>query len=264
VSDPEAIAAGGRGPLLVYGVVPAGYRGRLRSPGVRGHTGFETVVHGQIAAVVSFLETATDATPSDLRAYLAVLEEIMSDTTVLPMRFGMAFDGPEEVVAELLAPREPLLTELLGRMDGLVEIRVRATYREAPVLEELLLNHADLRELQRRIQGRPEDATYYERIELGRRVADGMTRLGHRDAEVIESRLGRRSEAVAKGEPPAQRQVTNSSYLVARSKESRFLEAVESLRRDLGERLDLRASEAMPPFSFVDMELGMAATGSGR
>jgi hypothetical protein len=251
------------GPRLVYGVVRGDYGATPRSVGVEGHIRFDTVVHGGVAAVTSVLTRSGDATPDDLRAYLGVLGAIMEQTTVLPMRFGMVFDGPEEVASQLLAPREAALAALLRRMEGMVEMRVRATYREAQVLQELLDQRADLAKLQRRVRGRPEDATYYERIELGRRVADAMTELGRRDAGVIEGSLGRWSEAVSPGDPPFQRQVSNASYLVDRANVARFLADVDRLRDEVG-RLQLRASEAMPPFSFVDMELDTAGAGSGR
>ena len=82
------------------------------------------VEHGALAAVVADHE-APDPTPEALRRHETVVEALMDEGPVLPMRFGSTTDD----VASLLAGREAELRAALERVRGAVELGVRARER---------------------------------------------------------------------------------------------------------------------------------------
>ncbi len=249
------------GMRLVYGIVSARSDPQVRVSGVTGHSAFDTIAHGRVAAVTSVVREVREATPDDLRSYLGVLDDVLAATTVLPMRFGVVFDSAEAVVDELLSPNAPAFEELLSRMDALVEMRVRAVYREDAALAAILEARADLLRRQRELEALPEDATYFERIEFGRALAEAMSAMARRDGAAIEARLTDRSVDVAPGELPEGRRVTTTSYLVERRTVQPFLGEVDRIRTRYGDLLDLRAIGPMPPFSFVDLRMEPANAG---
>jgi len=79
------------------------------------------VRHGALAAVVADHE-APAPTPEALRRHEAVVEGLMGDGPLLPMRFGSVSDD----VATLLAERHDELVAALERVRGAVELGVRA------------------------------------------------------------------------------------------------------------------------------------------
>ncbi len=243
------------GLRLVYGIVRSGFDAEPDVSGVTGHRAFDVIEHRRVAAVASIVNEAFDATPDDLRAHLAVLDDLMGRTTVLPMRFGTLFDSQLHVVDLLLAPSEPLFAKLLDRLEGLVEMRLRAVYREEEVLAAIVRSDPVIRRRQERIRALPQDATYYDRIELGRALAEAMTAMGRQDASEIEARMAQFSVQVAAGDPPSERRVTNASFLVARQDLGAFGKEAERLAEELGDRLDIRTIGPMPPFSFADLRL---------
>ena len=246
----------GRSPRLVYGIVPAGSGVEPAVSGVTVHRGFDVVEHRRVGALASIVPGPFDATPDDLRAHLAVLDDVMERTTVLPMRFGVVLDSPRAVIDELLAPGESLFADLLSRMRGLVEMRVRAVYREDQVLAEILRDHPELRRRHEALRGLPQDATYFERIELGRSLAEAMSAKARRDAQWVHQRVAELALDVSPGEPPAERRVTTASFLVRRRDTGSFVREVERIAKDAGGVLDIRAVGPMPPFSFVDLQIG--------
>jgi gas vesicle protein GvpL/GvpF len=80
------------------------------------------VRHGALAAVVADHE-APEPTPEALRRHETVVEGLMGDGPLLPMRFGSVTDD----VAGLLAAREEELLAALERVRGAVELGVRGT-----------------------------------------------------------------------------------------------------------------------------------------
>ena len=248
---------------LVYGIVSARSHPDVQVSGVTGHVAFDTVAHRRVAAVTSVVREQREATPDDLRAYLAVLDDVMATTTVLPMRFGVMFESAEAVVEELLEPNAPTFQELLARMRGLAEMRVRAVYRVDEALTSIMETRADLRRRRRLLDTLPEDASYFDRIELGRALADAMSAMARRDGALIEGRLAELSVDMEPGDQPEGQRVSTASYLVDGRGVQALRREVDTIRDQFGDLLDIRAIGPMPPFSFVDLEIQPAHVGSG-
>jgi hypothetical protein len=111
--------------IWVYAVCD---RPELALPEVRALCGarLESVAEGSLLAVVSRHEHAP-AGPAlhALRAHERVVEALMADRAVVPMRFGTRLSGDGCLRAGLGARRERLL-EALDRVRGRVELAVRA------------------------------------------------------------------------------------------------------------------------------------------
>jgi Gas vesicle synthesis protein GvpL/GvpF len=118
--------------IWVYAVCD---RPDLPPPGVPGlaDAPLERIAAGPLVAVFSRHGQAPDEPGLDsLLAHERVVESLMSDRAVLPMRFGMRLRSADDV-REALAGRGDLLLEALDRVRGRVELAVRATQPAASV-----------------------------------------------------------------------------------------------------------------------------------
>lgn len=89
----------------------------------------QTRVDGIAAVWSSWMQEA--AIPSDtdsLWHQQAVLEALMEDRTLLPLRYGTVLEDAAALTAVLMARHDEWLTAL-GRVEGCVEMAVRATVR---------------------------------------------------------------------------------------------------------------------------------------
>jgi hypothetical protein len=103
--------------------------GVIRVPPVRGRgqARLAAIAHGGLAAVVSRAEPGTDEATNDaLHAHARVVDALMDEHTVLPARFGTCLADPLAVRAALAVKRRRLRAAL-RRVDGCVEIGIRAT-----------------------------------------------------------------------------------------------------------------------------------------
>ena len=236
----------------VYGVTAA----RDALPAVRGigDAELELVVDDELAAVTSPVpdgELAMDT--AAIRAHAAVLEAINVESTVLPMRFGVVMADSDAVRADLLDAHRSELLAQLREFDGKVELKLRASYEEEPLMREIVAGDQDIARLRAELRDAPEDATYYGRIRLGELVADAVERTRVRDGERIVDWLAPHAVAVDVAEPTHERIALNASFLVARTGVERFDEVVDEIGRDQAGRLRLRYSGPFPPHSFVRM-----------
>jgi hypothetical protein len=240
--------------VYVYGVVPAGSDVAIAEPGVAGQR-VELLEHDGVAAVVSsFPADDPRVRRSDLVAHLRALERVFEQATVAPCPFGTVIGSRRGVEEEFLAPRREELRRLLARLDGHVQMNVKAEYDEDGLLREIVSEDREVAAARRRAQ-ELGSAAYYENIRLGELIAERIAQKRAVDAERVAARLsphaadfapdfGDRSELLA----------FKGSFLVRRAQSAAFDAALEELARTDGERLRFEAIGPLPPTAFATLE----------
>ncbi len=120
---------------VVYCILRAtGSRLSRLPPGAIG-ANVTLLTEGKLAAAVSRVpDSAVAINVARVTAYAGVIAALAARRTVLPMRYGCAFASTAQV-REFLRARRPQLTLLLERLDGCVEMGIRAlpAVRDHPV-----------------------------------------------------------------------------------------------------------------------------------
>lgn len=243
-------------PRYVYGVV----RADTARPAVEGIGGaaLELVEAGKVAALTSpVLDDPLEAGRDELFAHAGVLEAAFDQGTVLPMRFGVVFPDTETLREELLEGHRDELTAQLAELAGKVEIAIKGVYHEQAILREIVAENREIAVLRAAIKGKPEAATYQQRIRLGELIAEAFATRQERDSVTLAEVLRPFAAAVVINEPIDERMALNASFLVARDALPAFDRAVDRLGADERDRVRLRYTGPLPPHSFV--ELGAAA-----
>ena len=243
----------------VYGVVRSGASLELPAAGVDGSP-VTRVEHGPIAALVSEApDGPVKANRRNLLAHTEVLQQVVASQCVLPMQFGVVMPSESAVASDLLGAHEDALLEQLATFDRLVEVDLKVTCQEEVLLRVLMKQRPELAELRESIRGRPADATYFERIELGETVAAAMEdKRGELLGETV-ARLEPAALGTEVSEPTHEQMLVNVAFLVERDRLSKFDEQAEALARDFGPDLRCKYVGPLPPFRFVETASGSAA-----
>ena len=243
------------GPVYVYGFVRSG---ALPPSGERGvGDGAVTVVEGDgVAAIVSPVEdTELRLRRRDLHAHLRVIESAFAATTILPCPFGTVVPSSAELEARVLAgAREDLLTGLM-RLDGTVQMNVKATYDEEELLREIVAADPEVAALRQRTRGKG-DAAHFDRLRLGEVVAAHVAERARLDAERLAATLAAHAIDVALEQPEAG-SALRASFLVARTSLDRFDAALEHLAADEQPLLRFEAIGPLPPAAFAAAYAGV-------
>jgi hypothetical protein len=236
----------------VYGIVEAGAPEPTGS-GIRDAP-LRLIEGASAAALVSDLEgEELRLGREEAMAHARVLEDALSRGTILPMRFGVVVADDAEVRERILDGHGPELVAQLERLEGKVELAVRAVYEEDQLMREIVQTHPEIARRREALRGQPEDATYYERIGLGELVADAVERARESDANTILEVLSPLALAVEIGQPGHERVVLNASFLVGRDSVEEFDAALEDLARGQAERIQFKLTGPLPPHSFVEL-----------
>jgi hypothetical protein len=238
-------------PQYVYGIV----EGRAPAPAGSGIGGssLRLIPGDGAAALVSDLEGRELALGrEELLAHAHVLEGALSSGTVLPMRFGVVMEGEDEVRRRLLSAHAEELRAQLERFAEKVEVNIRASYEEPVLMREVLEANPEVARLKQSLQGKPEDATYYERIRLGELVSKAVERMREADSARILEALSPFASDVHVAPPVHERVALNAAFLVERKRLREFDEIVEAFAGGQAGRLHFKYTGPLPPHSFVE------------
>jgi Gas vesicle synthesis protein GvpL/GvpF len=234
----------------VYGVI--GAADDPSSAAGIGGVPVQLIRDGELAALVSDIDRdELQMGREAMTAHARVLEDALAQGTVLPMRFGVIMDDEDMVRRNLLQEHGSELQAQLRELAGKVELRLRASYEEDRLMREAVAHDPEILRVRDSLQGVPEDATYYARIELGERVAAAVERVRQADAETILGELAPLALAVESGDPGHERIALNASFLVERDRMAEFDERVDQIGGAQAGRLRFKYTGPLPPHSFV-------------
>ena len=240
--------------IYVYGVLRRGRRADVAAAGVE-QAPVRGVEHGDLLALVSDLDGTVLAAAREVRAHWAVLDEVARSVTVLPVRFGTVLENDDAVRASLLEPNAERIAELLEVLDGRVQLNVRAHYDEDRLLADIVRASPTVASMRDRIKRLPEQAAYYQRIQLGEAVAGEVARRREADASLALEALEPHAVASLVEEPRGSDGAFALAFLVERGAVDAFGAAVARFREQAGDRLRIRFIGPLPPYGFTDDEL---------
>jgi hypothetical protein len=230
-------------PAYVYGVTWAD--GVLPAAEGVADAAVQAVEHGELAALVSELPSPKiQARRRDLLRHADVLQQAFERQTVVPLGFGTVFASGDDVVSELLEQRYEELVALLQRLDGLVELTVRAFYDEDAVLTEVVRNDPEVAAL----RGRAGHGT---QLQLGEAVAAALAARRNRDADEIVAALSAVAHEVVVEERVAEFEVVRAAFLVERSATDDLDARAEELAQRFGGVIRFKLTGPLPPHHFV-------------
>ncbi|CAO5160737.1 Gas vesicle synthesis protein GvpL/GvpF [Frankia sp. AiPs1] len=178
-------------PVVLYGIVRAGHL--LPGPGVQLGIGsprapLRLVRSGPLAAVVSATADIGEIGEQEAVRHLEILQGLLADGPVLPVRLGTVAPDDSAVRAEVLEPVRDSLPERLDAIEGLVELHLDVGEAEESELAETVgatsLAHAPPpQDLDGRLQLGQQIAELVvaRRTEQAREILDALCPLTHAD-----------------------------------------------------------------------------------
>jgi hypothetical protein len=245
-------------PVYVYGIIPAADAEQWpEMPGLGDPFGtVRTIVQGEIAALVSDLPPdTTPGRPADLEAHRRVLSQAIERGTAIPMRFGIVMDGDDTVRERLLTRHATELSDVLHRLDGQVQMTVRAFYADDALLRDVLAAQPELAQESAALAQRPEAEVRTARVRLGELVAKAVEA---RRAEVESALLSRLSPLAAEvlvDPPSSERVALTAQLLIDRDRRAALDDEIREMGDALKGLLAFRYIGPLAPFSFADLAL---------
>ena len=212
-------------------------------------------LEGLSAVVSRSPEAEYDSTRRNLTAHMRVLETVMADHTIVPIRFGSVAPNEETVYDTLLKPQRDAIRALLAELDGRVEMGLKAFWMEGVLYAEILSARPDIAQLRDKLLGRSPEETYYERVKVGELMDAAVTEKRDREARALLDHIGPLAHRTKQLDALGEQTILNAALLIERSKVDALEERVAQLDGDNGERLLFKLVGPTAPYNFVDLAL---------
>jgi hypothetical protein len=215
-----------------------------------------TVNYMNLAAVVSDSPVMIyEGSRRDMMAHTRVLEEVMRDHSILPVRFGTVAPNEDAIREKVLKRRLGGLVGLFGEVERRVELGIKAFWYEDAIFQEIVAEHEQVRALRDNLLGRPLEETYYDRIRLGEMIESIMWQKRSQDSERILAPLRPLADNTVVNKVITERMVLNAAFLVHRERQTAFDETVKALDEEMGKRLIFKYVGPVPPYNFVSITI---------
>lgn len=236
-------------PTYIYAITPAEHP--LRMDGLQGvgkdGSALRTVSTPTLSAVVSTAPEGLRAKRRDLAAHEAVLEQLMADGAVLPMRFGLV--GPDDdAVTQALEENVGVYTERLKELDGRLEYNLKVTREEEDLLREIIATDDQVRQLNEQTREQPD--AHDAKVRLGELISQRVTSRQSADSDNIVQNLSAYAVGSSVSDPTS-KHFMNVSFLVERNKAAAFSEAVHQDAEQRGDAYTYYLHGPLPAYSFV-------------
>lgn len=231
-----------------------------REPKTFGFSGID----GSAVYLINFRDVAvavTDVGPStyeptreNMLVHTKVLEKLMGDYTVIPMRFGTVCNGNRSI-QEMLERSYSDLKDELRRLTDKIELGVRILWDKDAVVKEIESKGEDLEGLRDRAALLPEAEAQDMKLKIGELVVSVLAKWEKRYVREIYEKLKQLSIDSHVDEPIGIKMILNSSFLVAKEKETEFDRTVSELDEKYGDKLKFKYVGPVPPYNFVSFEV---------
>ena len=246
------------GATYLYAVIPGGESRIFDVAGIGGRSRVYSLVHGDLAAVVSASPRGTyhglqrDEAVGYLVAHQRVVERVMQSHPLLPVKFGTVLPN-EARVRRLLAQGHTIFRAALEKFAGLKQMEV-VVFWDLPQIFGEIGEEEPIARLKAEIASRPSQDARAERILVGQMVQESL----QRRLTSLRDRLLPALQEVALdlviNPTMHESMVANAALLVDEEGRATLEQRLEQLDAEWGGQLTIRCVGPLPPYSFATVE----------
>lgn len=241
----------------IYGIINS--NGEKRDVGGLP-AGISTISYQDISAVVSESEPVNLATMSKdtlarlLLKHQMVIEEVMPEHTIIPMRLGTLADSEKEAT-EILHRGYCLIKDIFEKIEDKIEIDLVATWNDFTSVLKETGEEEEIQKFKATLLTNSEAITTQEQMKIGMMVKDALDRKRERCRREIQAYLKDCWESFKDHERMNDQMVASLAFLINRHKEKDFDKRIDELNNRFAERLNFRCVGPLPPYSFYTLEI---------
>lgn len=251
----------------IYCVIGAGEERKFAYPAIGSRADeVYSISHQDIGAVISASPVVKyPISRENTIVHQRVLEELANDFTVLPVKFSTVAGGKdgrcaaERIREEVLRVRYGEFKDLLTKMDGRVELGLKAFWVDKKIIfEEIVEENSEIKRLRHKlISGTGATQPYGEKATLGEMVKNALERKKTREEKDILNVLRKACVDWRSNKVFGDEMITNSAFLVEKSRMEEFDGLVDKLDAVHNGRMKFKYVGPVPPINFVELAINL-------
>jgi len=204
----------------------------------------------------------------NMLAHERVIEEVMKEFTVLPVRFCTIASSADEI-RNLLDKRYKEFKNLLRDMDHKIELGVKGIWKNMDMIfKEIVKENKEIKKAKEKIvttESRNESERHgtpcfrgcrdsaVTKIEVGKKVEQALAKKKEKEAEKIVDALRRTAVNYKLNKTIGDEMFMNAAFLVDKGREKEFDNIMDDLSKKYNDRIKFMYTGPLPVFNFVNI-----------
>lgn len=191
----------------------------------------------------------------NILAHEKVIEEVMKEYAVLPVRFCTIASSADEI-RSLLFKRYREFKNLLRDMDHKVELGVKGLWKDMDgIFKEIAEEDKEIKKIKRRLKKNAEQKDIEAKVGLGKLVEAALKNKKDGEAEKIVDMLKASAFDYKLSNTAGDEMFINASFLVSKGREKEFDNIMEELGEAHKDRMKFLYVGPLPPYNFVNVTI---------
>ena len=183
-----------------------------------------------------------------------VLEEVMKQFTVLPVRFSTISEHNDNAgILRILEKDYTKFDEMLNKMEGKKELGLKVLAHEAPIYESIIEKYEEIKSMRAKLMNLPADKTHYQRMKIGEMVAEALKKETENYKSILMNALTPLADDVKINDNYGEMMIINVAFLIKQTSEPEFDAAVNDLDEKYGKYMVFKYVGTLPPYNFVNL-----------
>lgn len=222
--------------------------------------GAYTISFQDISAVVSDSEIVDYShMPKDTLAKLLVnhqqvIEKVMTNHTIIPMRLG-TFANDDKEVRQILNKGYRTIKNTFERIKNCIEIDVVATFSDFDSFLQEFSEDEQIRQLKQSLLSKKGGITVDDQMKIGVLIKRQLDKKKSEFANEIQMTLNQTTDNFKAHDLMDDKMVFNTAFLINQSKLRNFERKVDELNNKFEEKLNFKCVGPLPPYSFYTLEV---------
>jgi len=179
-----------------------------------------------------------------------ILEQVMKQQFILPVKFGTIVEDGHDVV-NILSRHRARFEEAIREMSPYIEVDIVAVWDVQTMLKKIANEDDEISEMKQAVESlSPEKREGRDLMAIGMRLEEKLEERRVGIEKVIFGELDPMSSDHADHERLEDRMVINSSFLIEKAREKDFFHAMDALDEKLDRSLKFKCLSPLPPHSF--------------
>ncbi|MDO9529684.1 MAG: GvpL/GvpF family gas vesicle protein [Syntrophales bacterium] len=245
--------------IYIYGFININEKKKFDYAGIDGGEVY-TQPYQDIAAVVSDLpDMQFGSLPKEtlllyLAVYQAVIERVMKNHYIIPMKFGTSVDGKEEVEMILRKGYDQVKTNSMS-MEDKIELDVVAMWNNLDAVIKTIGEEEEIQKLKAEAASKPTDQKLEAGITLGKMVKASLDRKREERASDMLDTLKAESETHRSHDVMDDSMIMNVAFLINKDNKETFESKIDLLDEEYQDEVNFRIVGPLPSYSFCTFEI---------
>jgi hypothetical protein len=190
----------------------------------------------------------------NLTGHALVLEEVMKQFSVLPIRFStISGSYDESKILKILEKEYDKFSDLLEKMEGKKELGLKVLALEEPIYKYILEKYDDIRALKEKLAKLDPAKAHYQLMKIGEMVEKALLKENLYFNDLIINALTPLVEEVKINDKYGERMILNAAFLIKNETEAEFDQVINALDEQYGSLLTFMYVGTLPPYNFVSL-----------